>query len=575
MRLERPLVGLLLALSLGAPAWAALRVQVDDGMVAVLDAQGLRLEAEPLRGEGRLAFSRRLCGDESGSERILGLSDGRLRAGVRYGMPYDCLLPEYRSAALLALFPDDRATREGWRHRVGGSGGEQDLWLIAEWFTGKGENYRVLRQRNGLSDESAPVGSLLVIPTALLRAPFRQLAQLETLEDAPGADELRYGRDAQGDYAAYRLKRGEALYSSVVVRYTGRLEAEDVNQLAVDIARRNGIPDVTDIPSGFEVKIPLELLTPEYLPRGDLRRLEYEQNLAESSRYTNEVTASGLDGVVVLLDAGHGGSDPGATIGGTSESPYVYDIMLRVRRILISTTRATVLTTTRAGKQFEVREKDVLPASRDHEVLVTPPYPIREAVVGTNLRWYLSNSLYRKNRKQGVESKKQVFLSIHADSLHPSVRGTMIYVPGLLHVGEHWGRSEPVYASRKEVKEKQYGSFSRQQRVESEGLSRDLARHLLSGLSAEKVTIHPNRPVRDRIVRGRGQRPWIPAVLRYNMVPAKVLIEVCNLANRQDRELIRTAEFRERVARGVVDGLLDYYGYEPAGGEQFASTGAR
>jgi N-acetylmuramoyl-L-alanine amidase len=77
--------------------------------------------------------------------------------------------------------------------------------------------------------------------------------------------------------------------------------------------------------------------------------------------------------------------------------------------------------------------------------------------------------------------------------------------------------------------------------------------------------------VRDRIVRGRGS-PWVPAVLRYNAIPAKVLIEVCNLANEQDRKLIQTRAFRERVARAVVDGLLSYYGHESGAQGEVAAT---
>jgi len=58
----------------------------------------------------------------------------------------------------------------------------------------------------------------------------------------------------------------------------------------------------------------------------------------------------------------------------------------------------------------------------------------------------------------------------------------------------------------------------------------------------------------------RTRSAWVPAVLRFNEVPAKVLVEVCNLANSSDRSLIQTRAFREKVARGIVDGLRQYYG---------------
>src|SRR6185295_16751365 len=103
------------------------------------------------------------------------------------------------------------------------------------------------------------------------------------------ADLLEYRQDAAGRYAAYRLQPGEALYSSVVVRFTGRVFAEDVNALAAEIAKRSGIADVTDIPIGYEVKIPLDLLQAEFLPPGDPRRAEYEAGIADSDKFSNQV----------------------------------------------------------------------------------------------------------------------------------------------------------------------------------------------------------------------------------------------------------------------------------------------
>ena len=48
--------------------------------------------------------------------------------------------------------------------------------------------------------------------------------------------------------------------------------------------------------------------------------------------------------------------------------------------------------------------------------------------------------------------------------------------------------------------------------------------------------------------------------MRYNTVPAKVLVEVCNLANPEDRRLIQTQQHRQRVAEAIVRGILSYYG---------------
>jgi N-acetylmuramoyl-L-alanine amidase len=52
----------------------------------------------------------------------------------------------------------------------------------------------------------------------------------------------------------------------------------------------------------------------------------------------------------------------------------------------------------------------------------------------------------------------------------------------------------------------------------------------------------------------------VPAVLRYNAVPAKMLLEICNLANDEDRRLLQQSAFRETIAAAIVDGILRYFG---------------
>ena len=377
-----------------------------------------------------------------------------------------------------------------------------------------------------------------------------------TPADAAGI--LQYGEDAAGKFAIYPLHAGEALYSSVVIRFTGRLQSEDVRAIAADIAARSGIADVTSIPIGFPVRIPFEVLLPEFLPANDPRRLEYEVEQRLAGQYKNAVQARGLDGVTVVLDSGHGGIDVGASMAGVWESLYVYDIALRVKRALETETRATVKMTTRDGAAWTIADRDVLPFSRGHSVLTTPPFPITDTIVGVNLRWYLANSLYRHAKANGSSSDKVVFISIHADSLHPTLRGATAYIPNAAGTAGSARKNGSAFTSRKEVREEPEVRFSLKERQRSEGLSRDLAERVIAAFKSGGLGIHPFKPVRDRIFRGR--RAWVPAVLRYNAVPAKFLLEVCNLANVEDRALLTTRAFRQRVAASVVDGLLSYFG---------------
>jgi N-acetylmuramoyl-L-alanine amidase len=238
--------------------------------------------------------------------------------------------------------------------------------------------------------------------------------------------------------------------------------------------------------------------------------------------------------------------------------------MVRVRETLMSRTAATVLSTTRDGSTYLVPDRDVLEQSKNHAVLTTPPYPIAQASISAHMRWYLSNQVYAQAKKQGTPSDKVVFLSIHADSLHPSLRGAMAYLPGLLGTVDGFGKTGTVYSSRAEVRSQPRVSFSYKERVRSEGLSRDLAENIMESFRSHGLAIHKNKPVRDRIIRRQG-RAWVPAVLKYNAVPAKVLIEVCNLGNEDDRRLIRTRAYRQKAAEAIVDGLLAYYGQNGGG----------
>jgi N-acetylmuramoyl-L-alanine amidase len=76
--------------------------------------------------------------------------------------------------------------------------------------------------------------------------------------------------------------------------------------------------------------------------------------------------------------------------------------------------------------------------------------------------------------------------------------------------------------------------------------------------------------VRDKIIRNNSE--WVPAVLRYNSIPAKILLEVCNLANEQDRKLIQTRAYRQKVADAIVRGFLGYYGQDAGPGQKVAET---
>lgn len=554
----------LASLSAAAPAFVAAEALQTGKTVTISDelrvsiAQGdeVWLSARPLPEEDVDAFLRRFTDDPKAREDILAQNaDLKLfRKDVFVRMPYQLLSENYRKIAMEALFPEDRRDPNGWSHIVTAPAGRpESLWRIAEWFTGDGVNYREIRSQGSIPSLLTEVGQTVRIPSRLLLPVFRSEAT-----SIPPEAPLEFGQDEKGRYAIYRLKRGEALYSAVVVRFTGRVHAEDVNAKAAEIAARSGIADVHAIPVDYAVKIPVDDLAPEFRPRDDPARIEEERVRLETAQFANRVRAADLSGVTFVLDAGHGGRDIGTRVEGVEEARYVHDLACRVEALLRQHAKARVVLTVQGKTPCPGRLSDLVGDSRTARVLTHPPYAIEDAVAGVNFRWYLANSVLRRAKRQGGSEDRMVFLSLHADSLHPAVRGLMVYIPGEKFLKGTFGKRGAIYASRREVREAPQVSFSRRERIKAEGVSRDLAEKIVAAFRAAGLPLHVFQSVRRNVI--RGGREWVPAILRYNRIPARVLVEVCNLNNPEDRKLLVTPAYRDRVARALVSALVAFYG---------------
>jgi len=548
----------------------------------------------PHEGDAWSRLAKRVTGDGDHWNEIAAFNraGGNLTSEQKVRIPFNLLRPNLQRDVAAALFPSDSDTAAGRRHVVVGCSGieGESLWNIAEWFTGRGENYAAIRAANPSQGLSTRKGDVILIPNELLAAAFRRgereernapkTAEVRKSEDdpeeragadghvatatmaeavaVPGQPSLTYDRTSAEPFAVYRLQKGEALYSSVAIRFTGRVYAKDVGDVLDRIVAFNGIDDVARIPIGYRVKIPMSLLLPEYLPADDPTRVANEEVKRASAKLAVRPRAKGLAGVRVILDAGHGGRDVGATIDDVWESNYVYDVMCRLKHILEKKSGATVAATTKSKQAgYDIPDDDELEEATDHIILTSPKYVIGDPAVGVNLRWYLANSIFRRAMKASVPREKVVFLSIHADSLHPSLRGAMAYIPGQRYVTGSYEKSEQVYLARAEVRESPVVRHSEKESLTAEGLSRDLAESIIDAFDQNGLKVHPFNPVRDNVV--RNGREWVPAVIRYNLVPTRLLLEICNLGNDKDRALMKTKKYRQHVAEAIYQGLVNYY----------------
>lgn len=570
----------------------AVRLEADQEIVLVI---------RPRPGDAWSRLALRVTGDASTWRELARLNNQgpNLLADRPIRVPLSMARETLRVDALRALFPEDERVAGGWRHKVvAGSELEgESLWTIAQWFTGDGRNYAAIRSFNRDQGLSTRRGDWILIPSSTLLAPLRALEPVAVMaEDDPvappepptteavpaittlGSENIRleYRREGARPYAVYRLQQGEALYSSVGIRFTGRVYAKDVNEVVAEIAKFSGIPDVSRIPVNYAVKIPMELLTPEWLPPDDPARMARERTQRESARLAGRVRGpASLSGVHIILDPGHGGRDVGTEHSGVFESTYVYDVACRLKKILESQTEAKVSLTTRSrSRAYSIPDRNVLEPIRDHEVLTNPRYDLDDPVIGVNLRWYLANSLFRRSIAETIAPQRVIFLSIHADSLHPSLRGAMAYIPGERWVRGTYTKTGGAYLARAEVRESPTVSQSEEEALLAEGLSNQLARSIIAAFRESKLQVHPYQPVRDNVV--RNGREWVPAVIRYNKVPARLLLEICNLGNPEDRRLMKTKGYRQQVAEAIHEGLVDFVrGQAPEGGSGEIVTAAR
>lgn len=537
-----------------------------DLRVSVRAGREIGLEVRVREGDRFETISERICGGREPAAAIAAWNNlEELQVGEWIAIPFALVSENYRRFTLKQLFPKDRLDGKDWLHHPKSGRGafyDQGMWEVALWFTGRGELFTELLDYNERTSPELAEGSTIRIPAKWLHPAF------DTLERSDDGV-LLYDSDEIGPYAGYDLKPGEALYSSVIVRFTGRTKGEDVIATAERLRQRNRIQDLSDIPIGFRIKIPLEMLEPQFLPPKHPRRLAAEEAsaaiAAELEREPVSGTRDGLRGVVIVIDPGHGGRDIGTNHNGVWEHDYVYDVSCRLKTMLEARTEAVVKIT------LEDKETGCRPSKRDKlkqnfqgTVLTNPPFLVenhRQTDMGVNLRWYLANSIYRRARKQNFKSDRVIFLSLHADARHRSLRGVMAYVPGANYRTRTYGFSSPSYQRFAEVREKSHVSFGKQTRVRSEALSNQLAKAIVEGFRDQKLPVQPYQPVRNRIIRGKSK--FVPAVIRGNIIPTKVLVEMVNISNGKDAALLQKAKDRGRMAQAIYGAIFAHFGETP------------
>jgi N-acetylmuramoyl-L-alanine amidase len=219
----------------------------------------------------------------------------------------------------------------------------------------------------------------------------------------------------------------------------------------------------------------------------------------------------GLSVSRVVIDAGHGGHDPGAHGNGVVESELTLDVAMRLQKLLAAQPGVEVVMT------------------RDTDVFI----PLEERTAIAN--------------REGAD----LFLSIHANaSRNPQARGIETYFLSFALNPE----AEAVAARENATSAQSMHNLP--DIVKTIALnnkineSRDLAVTVQKSMAKRLAT--KNRTLKDLGVK------QAPFVVLIGAVMPSVLAEISFLTNRQDGALLKTGAYRQQIAQSLFEAIQNY-----------------
>ena len=462
--------------------------------------------------------------------------------------------------------------------------------MIAGLFTKKGIKAGNLVRFNKMRRN----GNVLQIGE-IIKIPWKWISPELKLRQFAVKPPLKLKQDKLGKLSAqYQMQTGDTLYSSVVIRFTGRLLNDEVNQIANQLLKLNNISEARLIQNRQKIKIPLELLSEDYL--GSKNDEKLSRNISSTTKNAEKIEAQKINSlksvpkdkkdkkirnkpnsisrksnisdknnihkIHVILDSGHGGGDPGAIAGSKKnkdliyEDEVVYDISRRVTELLKNNGIIVHNTLSDPNQKKPIRFLSHK-HDKDEQLLVTPRYLNRNPRTGANMRVYLVNHIFHKLKKKKVPKKNILFISLHGDALHSSLRGAMVYYPDRRFRRGMFGLKQKIYRKRKEYNPSL--TYNPSDNLYSEKLSKSFGKIVINEFRKSKLPTHRvSSAVRGYLYR-KG-RKTLPAVLRYSKVPTSVLVEIANLNNKHDRRSLLKSKTRQLIAKAITNSVVANFG---------------
>jgi len=370
-----------------------------------------------------------------------------------------------------------------------------------------------------LTRQLAGISSLAAVPVLTKAASSYTQVQDIRISREPNKTRLVFDLDGSVDYSLFSMHKPERLV--IDLKQTRLMNAGVVEELHSRQLKgiRTGVRKLHDLRIVLDLK---SRTTPNSFllePKGENGyRLVIDVKEPTSSRKQEVTKKKNLRDVIVAIDAGHGGNDPGATGRlGTHEKNVTLQIAKRLKKVIDGT---------KGMKAELIRSSDRFMRLRDRI-------------------------------KRAHKLNADLMISIHADSFPDKrARGASVYA---LSVDGASSESARLLAEKENKVDLLFGDVDLNHKDE-------MVRQVLLDLSLTG-TIESSLDIGDEVLKelgrvGRVHKKKVQqagfAVLKAPNIPA-ILLETAFISNPKEERKLRSTAHQSKLAKAILRGVNDYF----------------